>query len=120
MQLLLWLVGCLKSQQHADVSQRRICSDKSSCCHFKIEVADQTFHLTQSQHTDTGPDSPGDIIMLIIIMMMMMMTIINNNNNDDDDDDNDDDNNNNNNSKKKKKKNDDDDDDDDFCNAFPC
>ena len=24
----------------------------------EIEIADQTFHLTQSQYTDTGPTSP--------------------------------------------------------------
>ena len=53
-----WLfVGCLTSQQHASVSQEWICSDKFTCCHTEIEVADQTFHLTQSQYTDTGPTS---------------------------------------------------------------
>ena len=55
MQLLL--VGCLTSQQHASVSQGRICSDNSTCCHTEIEVADPTFYLTQSQYTDTGPTS---------------------------------------------------------------
>ena len=35
-------VGCLTSQQHASVSQGRI------CCHTEIEVTDQIFHLTQS------------------------------------------------------------------------
>ena len=29
------------------------------CCHTEIEAADQTFHLTQSQYTDTGPTSPS-------------------------------------------------------------
>ena len=53
------LVGCLASQQHASVSHGRICSDKFTCCHTEIEVADQTFHLTQSQYTDTGPTSPS-------------------------------------------------------------
>ena len=53
------LVGCLTSQQHASVSQGRICSDKLTCCHTEIEVADQTFYLTQSQYTDTGPTSPS-------------------------------------------------------------
>ena len=52
-------VGCLTSQRHASVSQGRICSDNCTCCHTEIEVADQTFHLTQSQHTDTGPTSPS-------------------------------------------------------------
>ena len=55
----LLLVGCLTSQQHASVSQGRICSDKFTCCHTEIEVADQTFHLPQPQYTDTGPTSPG-------------------------------------------------------------
>ena len=29
------------------------------CCHTEIEVADQTFYLTQSQYTDTGLTSPS-------------------------------------------------------------
>ena len=53
------LAGCLMSQQHASVSQGRICSDNLMCCHTEIEDADQTFHLTQSQYTDTGPTSPS-------------------------------------------------------------
>ena len=53
------VVGCLTSQQHASVSQGRICSDNFMCCHTEIEVADPTFHLTQSQYTDTGPTSPS-------------------------------------------------------------
>ena len=55
----LLFVGCLTSQQHASVSQGRICSDNFMCCHTEMEVADQTFHLTQSQYTDTGPTSPS-------------------------------------------------------------
>ena len=54
-----WLVGCLSSQQHASVSQGRICSDNFTCCHTEIEVSDPTFHLTHSQYTDTGPTSPS-------------------------------------------------------------
>ena len=53
------LVACLKSQQHASVSQGRICSDNFTCCHTEIEVAYQTFYLTQSQYTDTSPTSPS-------------------------------------------------------------
>ena len=53
------LVGCLTSQQHASVSRGRICTDNFTCCHTETEVADQTFHLTQSQYTDTGPTSPN-------------------------------------------------------------
>ena len=52
-------VGCLTSQQHASVSQGRICTDNFTSCHTEIEAADQTFHLTQSQYTDTGPTSPS-------------------------------------------------------------
>ena len=54
-----WLVGCLTSQQHASVSQGRICSDNFTCCHTETEAADQNFHLTQSQYADTGPTSPS-------------------------------------------------------------
>ena len=57
--LVCLLVGCLTSQQHASVSQGRICSDSCTCCHTETEVADPTFHLTQSQYTDTGPTSPS-------------------------------------------------------------
>ena len=34
-------VGCLSSQQHASVSQGRICTDNFTCCHTEIEAADQ-------------------------------------------------------------------------------
>ena len=52
------IVVCWLLQQ-AGVSQGRICSDNSTCCHTETEVADQTFHLTQSQCTDTRPTSPS-------------------------------------------------------------
>ena len=52
-----WFVDCLTSQQHASGSNGRICSDNFTCCHAEIAVADQIFHLTQSQYTDTGPAS---------------------------------------------------------------
>ena len=36
---------------------------KRTRCHTEMEVADQTFYLTQSQYTDTGPTGPiGDPI----------------------------------------------------------
>ena len=57
--IVLLFAGCLTSQQHASVSQGRICSDRFTCCHTEIEVADPTFYLTQSQYTDTGPTSPS-------------------------------------------------------------
>ena len=34
-------------------------TDPLICCHTEIEVADQTFHLTHSQYTDTGLTSPS-------------------------------------------------------------
>ena len=53
-----WLLACLTSQQQAiSVSQGRIYTDNFTCCHTEIAVADQTFYLTQSQCTDTGPTS---------------------------------------------------------------
>ena len=60
--LKLWLlsfIGHLTSQQHAIVSQARICSDSRACCHTLVEVAGQTFLLTQSQYIDTGPTNHG-------------------------------------------------------------
>ena len=53
------LVGCLTSQQHASVSQGRMCSDDFTCCHTEIVAADQIFYLTQSQFTDTRRTSPS-------------------------------------------------------------
>ena len=44
--------AALTFQQHASVSQGRICSDNCTCCHtekLQIKLA-----LTQSQYTDTG------------------------------------------------------------------
>ena len=51
------IVVCSKSQQNAGVSQERSCSDKLTCCHTQIEVADENFCLSQSQYTDIGPTS---------------------------------------------------------------
>ena len=53
------VVDCLTSQQHESVSQGRICSDNFTSCHTEIEAAEQIFHLTQSQYTDTRPASPS-------------------------------------------------------------
>ena len=55
----LLFVSCLMSQQHPSASQAWICSDKCTYCHTETEVADQSFYLTQSQYTDTGPTSPS-------------------------------------------------------------
>ena len=43
---MLLFVACLTSQQHASVSQGRICSDMCTCCHTETEVAHDTFHLS--------------------------------------------------------------------------
>ena len=60
------MVACLTSQQHASASQTRICSDMFTFCNTEIQVADQTFCLTQPQYTNTettslstGPIMPG-------------------------------------------------------------
>ena len=50
------LVGCLTSQQRANVSQGRICSDKFTCCHTEIEVADQL--STSPSHSIPTPGRP--------------------------------------------------------------
>ena len=47
------------SQQHASVSQGRICLYNYTCCQTERGIADQTFYLTWSQYTDTGPTSPS-------------------------------------------------------------
>ena len=59
LKLFVLFVCCLTSQQHPSVSQGQICTDNFMCCHTEIEVADQTFYLTQSQYTDTGPTIPS-------------------------------------------------------------
>ena len=48
-------VGCLTSHQHASVSQGRICSDKFTCCHTEIEVADLS---TSPSHSILTPGQP--------------------------------------------------------------
>ena len=53
-----WLAGCATSRRYAGVSQGRICPDDWKCCRTEIEVADETFHLIQSQFSDTGPTCP--------------------------------------------------------------
>ena len=57
LQFVCWLLNVPATGY--SVSQGRICSDNCTCCHTEIEVADQTFYLTQSLYTDTGPTSPS-------------------------------------------------------------
>ena len=47
-----WVVAFLTSKQLVHLRDR-------SAQTVEIEVADQIFHLTQSQYTDTGPTSPS-------------------------------------------------------------
>ena len=53
------LVGCITSQQHASVSQGRMYTDNFTYWPTEIEVAGQTFYITQSQYSDTRPTSPN-------------------------------------------------------------
>ena len=53
------VVGWLVNVPATCVSQRWICSDKRTYRHTEIEVADQTFYITQSQYTDNGLTSPS-------------------------------------------------------------
>ena len=41
------------------VPQGRICSENCEDCHNQIEVADQTYYLSQSPYFDAGPASPS-------------------------------------------------------------
>ena len=50
----LLFVGCLTPKQRA---QRRICSDKFTCCQNEVEAADQTVYFTQSQYANTNPSA---------------------------------------------------------------
>ena len=56
--MLLLSTGCMTFQQHACVSQGRICSDNRTCYHTERAVADQTC-LTRSQYSYIGPTSPS-------------------------------------------------------------
>ena len=55
--LVICDVLLLTSQQHASVSQGRICSYNRTCCHTETEASHQTCHLTQPQYTDTRPSN---------------------------------------------------------------
>ena len=50
------LADCLTSQQHASVSQGRICTHNFTCCHTEIEFADQT--STSPSHSIMTPGRP--------------------------------------------------------------
>ena len=51
--------GCVVAMQLVRyISQGWICYENCTCCHSKIEIADNTY-LTQSQYTDNRPTSPS-------------------------------------------------------------
>ena len=55
-----WLVACLLNVPATCecISGTDLLSN-FTCCHTEIKAADPTFHLTQSQYTDTGLTSPS-------------------------------------------------------------
>ena len=55
----LLFVGCLTSQKHASVSQDRPAQTVLRAATLRWKLQAKTFHLTQSQYTDTGPTSPS-------------------------------------------------------------
>ena len=52
-----WLLACLLNVPATGECISR--TDLLRQFYTEVEVADQTFHLTQSQYTDTGPTSPS-------------------------------------------------------------
>ena len=54
-----WLVSATGMGDPGIIPHSSHTSDNFTCCHTDIEAADQTFYLTQSQYTDTGPTSPS-------------------------------------------------------------
>ena len=59
---MLLSAGCFTYQQHANVSQRQICSDKYMCCHTDTEAANHTF-ISSSHNTQT-PGQPVQALTL--------------------------------------------------------
>ena len=56
-----WLLGCLTSQQHASVSQGRICSDMCTCCHTETGVAKPSM---SPSHNILTPGQPVEALTL--------------------------------------------------------
>ena len=65
--MVVLFVACLTSLQHAVVllliiptcCYLLVVGFFCICCQAETEVADETWYLTQSQYTDTGPASPS-------------------------------------------------------------
>ena len=53
----MWL-GRQASKKQSDVFRGITAQTNCTCCHTETEVADQTFCLTKSLYTHTGPTSP--------------------------------------------------------------
>ena len=51
---LLFFAVCLSCQQHASVFWGRICSDDCTCCHAKIEVANQTCYNKKKKNNSNN------------------------------------------------------------------
>ena len=77
LQFICLIVVCIASQQHASVSQGRICTDTFTSCHTEIEVADRIFYLTQSLYTDTRPtlyrQGPGGVATWLSIFKWLVL-----------------------------------------------
>ena len=70
MLLLLLFAGCLTPQQHAGVSQGRICLAFFTCSHTRIEVADQIrFSSDMSEMF-----SPVQAVMLLLLLFAGCLT----------------------------------------------
>ena len=55
--VISWLIWCPSSTHSVSLGQ--IYSDKCTCSHTKMQVANQTWFLTPSQYTDTWMIIPG-------------------------------------------------------------
>ena len=58
--LFVLFVGCLTSQQHASVSQGRICTDNFTCCHTKLQIK----LSTSPSHSILTPGRPVPALIL--------------------------------------------------------
>ena len=57
--IVVCLVSCLTSQQHAGVSQGQVCSDNFTCYHTEVKVAEQ-HQANQSEHSPLMPGAWQD------------------------------------------------------------
>ena len=77
------LVGCLTSQQHASVSQGRICSDKLTCCHTEIPRAKAGIELRIFLSRQTplplgqrgGPSDAAVAVVLVVVILFFVVVL---------------------------------------------